>query len=435
MKEIDRILAAAAKLGKAMAACGANLERVDLAMAKIIHAYGAHDIAIHSLSTSISIAATKNGERSVYQTSVLPVDLDLDRLKELNGLALRIIDEKPDPASVPFMVAEIVKKPQQAWYISLVGFVIAMACLCRIFGGGWQEIVIAELNTLIMFGISRFAAKYRLNRFIVNFISMFIASGFGLLFTYIGFVNSFYIVITTNAFYLINGVGMVNAVRNLLSGKESNGVIELLKVAIEIVSIVAGLGAALYAMGQWHKPEIQEIIGYSPSDFLGYLELVVLSFLASFGFGMVFRIKPRDLIFAALGGALIRIVYILMMLAVPEYRIVYSSIAAFSAALYAEILGHIRKEPSTLYLYPSIVPLIPGDLFYYFGLGIIWNNPQMIAYGPDCLLQLVAISVGFGVCSSTVFWVKRIKFRKIMASIESLVHHPKPAESEAPEEK
>ncbi len=425
MKEIDRILLAAAKLARDLISVGAPLERADLAMAYICHAYGAHDISIVSSTTSISLSATKDGERSVYQTTVRGIDLDLEKLKELNELSRRVVEEKPDLDEIPSLAREIMNGKQQPWWISLIGFIIAMACLARIFGGGYAEILIVELNTLILFGIGRLAARYHLNRFIVNFVSMFIATGVGLLFTYIGFVPYFYIVITTNAFFLINGVGMVNAVRNLLTGKEASGIVELLKVALEIVTIVAGLGAGLYAMGQWHTHVIDEIIGYTPSNFLGYLELVWLSFLASFGFAMTFRIKPRDLVLAGLGGALTRIVYILMMAGAPDYRIVYTSLAAFSAAIYAEILATVRKEPSTLYLYPSIVPLIPGDLFYFSALGLIWANGDMIAkYGPDCLLQLVAMSVGFVVCSSAVFWFKKIKFRKIMNSIESLIHHP-----------
>lgn len=425
MRELDDILYAAAMVAKNMLACGATLERADLCMGHLCHAYGAHGISIVSSMASISISASKDGERAVYQTSVPPCGLDLERLKQLNDLSRSIENTHPDLASVPQMVRDIMKGKQQPWYLTLGGFLIAMACLSRIFGGGPAELVIVLLNTLILYGISLVASRFHLNRYIVNFVSMFIATGVGLLFTYVGFVQSFYIVITTNAFFLINGVGMVNAVRNILSGKESSGIIELLKVAIEIITIVAGLGAGLFAMGQWHTRLIEEIIGYAPSGWLGNIELVFLSLLASFGFGIVFCIKPRDLVFAALGGALIRIVYILMQMAVPEYRVVFTTLAAFSAALYAEILAVARKSPSTLYLYPSIVPLIPGDLFYYSALGIVWGNGEMIAkYGPDCLLQLVSMSIGFVLCSSAVFWVRKIKFAKLMASIEALIHHP-----------
>ena len=90
---------------------------------------------------------------------------------------------------------------------------------------------------------------------------------------------------------------------------------------------------------------------------------------------------------------------------------VFMTFAAFSAALYSEIIANIRKEPSTLFLYPAIVPLIPGDLLYYFALGLIWQNPALAAqYGPDLLLTLVGISLGFVVCSSAVHYFRKFRF-------------------------
>ena len=85
--------------------------------------------------------------------------------------------------------------------------------------------------------------------------------------------------------------------------------------------------------------------------------------------------------------------------------------AAFFAAFYSEILAITRKEPSTLYLYPSIVPLIPGDLFCYVAFGIVWRNTSFIVeHGPDLALSLVGISIGFVLCSSVVHYVRKIKF-------------------------
>jgi uncharacterized membrane protein YjjB (DUF3815 family) len=141
---------------------------------------------------------------------------------------------------------------------------------------------------------------------------------------------------------------------------------------------------------------------------------VVLTLLASAGFSIVFNIQLKDLPFAALGGVIVRIVYILFQLAFPSYRFVYTILAAFFAALYSEILAINKKEPSTLYLYPSIVPLIPGDLFYYTALGIIWGNGSLISqYGPDLALSLVGISVGFVLCSTVVHYIRKFKFLKI----------------------
>lgn len=137
------------------------------------------------------------------------------------------------------------------------------------------------------------------------------------------------------------------------------------------------------------------------------IELVILSFVASLGFGIVFQIQKKDLIYAGLGGALTRIVYIILMMFIP-YRIVYAACAAFMAALYSEILGHKKKSPATMFLYPSIIPLIPGDLFYYTMAGIVLSKPDMfVDYAIDCVLALIGISIGFVLCSTFSHYARK----------------------------
>jgi uncharacterized membrane protein YjjB (DUF3815 family) len=148
---------------------------------------------------------------------------------------------------------------------------------------------------------------------------------------------------------------------------------------------------------------------------LANIELVILSFFASLGFGIVFQIRKEDLIYAALGGALIRIVYLICMALIP-YRIVYVGLAAFCASLYAEILAYYKKMPATVFLYPSIVPLIPGDLFYYsMGAIISSNMEQFLDNAGACVLALLGISIGFVVCSSVMHYTRQKKIRNIKA--------------------
>lgn len=147
-------------------------------------------------------------------------------------------------------------------------------------------------------------------------------------------------------------------------------------------------------------------------DMLSNVEIVILSFFASLGFGIVFQIRKEDLVYAALGGMFTRIVYLLLMAFVP-YRIVYAALAAFFAAVYAEILAFYKKTPATLFLYPSIIPLIPGDLFYYTMGGIVMGNRELFANNVvECILALVGISIGFVLSSSISHYMRRFRIAR-----------------------
>jgi uncharacterized membrane protein YjjB (DUF3815 family) len=288
-----------------------------------------------------------------------------------------------------------------------------MAALARIFLAGPAELLITELNTVILFFLGKLSSKIRLNKIVTNFVCMLLCSTIAILFYAAGFINNFYIVIITNAFFLIPGIQMVNCARNLLCGNEMNGVIDLLKVLLEVCTIVAGMAAAYAILGNLAgELLIQDFINaLSENSLLRSFELIGLSFIASAGFGVVFNIQWKDLIYAAIGGTIVRIVYISLQAALPDYRFIFTIVAAFCAALYSEILALVKKEPSVLYRYPAIVPLIPGDLFFYVAAGIIWGNTELITtYGPVLGLVLIGISLGFVLCSTIVHYIRKFKF-------------------------
>ncbi|MCR5078961.1 MAG: threonine/serine exporter family protein [Bacilli bacterium] len=429
MDVYDHVLNIASSIGKELLQCGASLERANLVMTRILHAYEIHDISLHTLSTNLMISGVdKNGESHIKQVKVAPADINLDRLKDLDVLAKRIYTETPDPISVYGQIKEVVGAKPFPWYYTFIGFLIAMACLCRMFGGTWQEILVSEFNTAALFFMTMGLGKLKMNKIIVNFIAMFVVTSTSLLFAYIGFIANCYTVIITNAFFLINGIGMVNAIRNLLCGNEMNGIIEFFKVCLELVALVAGIAASFFLFGNWYNVNVEDSIVVSKGDFLANLELVFLSLLASIGFAMVFRTKNYiDLALAGLGGVIVRIVYLLLLSAWSDYRVLYASLAALSAAIYAEIVRRIRKRPSTYHLYPSIVPLIPGDLIYYAALGIVWVKPEMFGTNAgNCLLQLVGMSIGFVICSTGVFLFRKLKLGKILLHFN---HHKNASEN------
>ncbi len=415
MERIDYILDFCKELGKQMIACGANIERVDLCIERICHAYGLHDVTCANLTTRISISAKDEQKRYAHrQTDVPPQTLNLERLKKLNNLSYTVKNTLPEESTLPGLLKEV-KSNDFPWWAMMIGYLVAMAALARIFIAGPAELCVIEINTLVLFGVSKLFSKVHVNKIITNFISMFIVSLIASLFFKIGFIQYYFVVLIVNAFYLLPGIQMINCARNLLCGNEMNGVIDLLKVFLEVCSIVAGV-AAVYALvgNAIGNPLIQTVPNYAANTpvFVINLELVILTLLASAGFSVVFNIQLKDLAFAALGGMIVRIVYILFQMALPDYRFVYIALAAFFAALYSEILAITRKEPSTLYLYPSIVPLIPGDLFVYVGLGFMWTDFAITDNARNLALTLLGVSLGFVLCSTIVHYVRKFNFMR-----------------------
>ena len=412
MNKIDYVLDFCKELAKDMIVSGANIERVNLSVEKLCHAYGLHDVTTANLSTRISISAKDENQNYVSrQTDVPPQAINLERLKALNHLSYKIKEELPDPSTLRQLLADIKTNDFPTWLIFL-GNIVAMLGLGRIFGASWADLIMICANTAIIFYGTKLFNKIKLNKIITNFITMFVCSLVTLGLYKAGFVKYFFIVLICNTFLLIPGIPMINCARNLLCGNESNGIVELLKVLLEVVTIVAGIAAAYFFFGDLSVEIIDEMSSSGTKTFLENVELVFATLMATVGFSIGFNIHFRDIGFAMIGGVIIRICYILFQLVFPEYKFFYCLLAAFCAALYSEILAINKKNPSTLYLYPSIIPLIPGDLICLVSLGLIWQNPDLTNLGADLAFSLLGISFGFVVCSSAVHYFRKLKFRK-----------------------
>ena len=100
------------------------------------------------------------------------------------------------------------------------------------------------------------------------------------------------------------------------------------------------------------------------------------------------------------------------LLTVTSSRLLYVTLSATAAALFAECLAVMRRQPSTYFLYPAIIPLIPGDLFFYALVNLyLGNKTGFEANGIECLLSLSGLSIGFVLSSTVLHHVRKIRFR------------------------
>jgi len=133
------------------------------------------------------------------------------------------------------------------------------------------------------------------------------------------------------------------------------------------------------------------------------------AFLSSLGFGILFNIRGKNLIIAALGGGLAWLTYLLSMKLQPS--IVFSLfLASMVGSIYSEIMARIYKNPVTMFIICAIIPLVPGGGMYYATLEAVKGNLSLaLTKGAVTLFSAGAIAVGivFVASISTIF--KKIK--------------------------
>lgn len=98
-----------------------------------------------------------------------------------------------------------------------------------------------------------------------------------------------------------------------------------------------------------------------------------ISFIASLGFGIIFNIRGKNLLFAALGGGLSWLCYLFFSrFNMSDVLSFFFSSIIFS--VYSEICARILKTPVTTIVICALIPLVPGAGMYYTMYETITGN-------------------------------------------------------------
>ncbi|MGM9637143.1 MAG: threonine/serine exporter family protein [Eubacteriales bacterium] len=117
-------------------------------------------------------------------------------------------------------------------------------------------------------------------------------------------------------------------------------------------------------------------------------------------FALIFRIRLRMLPFAALGGFLAWLVWRTTTDFLLFNAFTSNLFAALCATAYSEILARILKTPSTIFLTPSILPLVPGATIYSTLVALVdGDQVGFTQYGTLTLQVGVGIAAGIIIAS------------------------------------
>lgn len=139
------------------------------------------------------------------------------------------------------------------------------------------------------------------------------------------------------------------------------------------------------------------------------LTIMISSFIASFGFGILFNIKGNKLILASIGGSIGSVVYTFATdQGASAMMAMFFASTAFS--LYSEICARICKSPVTTFIICALIPLVPGGGMYRMMLqGIQGNVDQALATALNTLSIAGILALGILLVSTLVRGIFKAK--------------------------
>lgn len=139
---------------------------------------------------------------------------------------------------------------------------------------------------------------------------------------------------------------------------------------------------------------------------------IVTGFIGALCFGVLFNLKGRRLVAAAIGGLISWTGVVLLGLVISSEPLIYFLVSA-GISLYCEIMARLLKTPATPMITTSLIPLIPGSSLYYTFASAFGNNMQGFGVRAVHTLKLAgALAIGIIVvlaASELVFGTKKDK--------------------------
>lgn len=138
------------------------------------------------------------------------------------------------------------------------------------------------------------------------------------------------------------------------------------------------------------------------------LQKIAASLIISASFAAIYSCEKKRIPYAALGGGLTSFINILILKNINGHFIPLMICAGF-AVLYAEYMAVKLKAPATIFVMPSVLPLMPGRWLYRAVHSLVSGDTNGFF---DYLIKTLKISfsIAFGILAAgtVVYYVKFI---------------------------
>lgn len=130
---------------------------------------------------------------------------------------------------------------------------------------------------------------------------------------------------------------------------------------------------------------------------------IIAGTIATLGFAILFRLKPSHWLFAMLDGLFACICYF----AFTELfggNFLPNLLAAFAASVFADLFARLCKAPSTVFILPGCIALVPGGTLYYAMSNLLSENREM-ALEYFLITLTIGIAIGGGIIAASLLRV------------------------------
>ncbi len=143
---------------------------------------------------------------------------------------------------------------------------------------------------------------------------------------------------------------------------------------------------------------------------------IIAGAISTLGFAILFRLKPSHWPFAALAGLFACVCYFCFT-ELFGGNFLPNLLAAFVVSLLSDLFARLCKTPSTVFILPGCIALVPGGTLYYAMSNLLSENRD-VAVEYFLTTLTVGIGIGGGIIAASLLRVtfeaisKKFKIKK-----------------------
>lgn len=409
---MKKLLELALDIGEQMIFSGAEVHRVEDTLNRICTAFGASRVDVFIITTSMVLTVhDENGVSFTQTRRILSSGTDFNKLSKLNALSRKICSTKNlNEEEIRNELKEISNsKTYPLWFEFIIYSIIAMA-FTLFFNGTFIQSVLSLFIGFLVRWLILFSDKYVKNKIFNKFIASFGLTAFSYIAFKLKIVLSVDEIIIGNIMVLISGVGLTNSLRDLFTGDSMAGVLRFIESLLTAVAIALGYLVFIFLIGE--TPYFTAIP--KSAQFYKYVIEIVMAIIGSIGFGMLYNVRNKNLIAVGVGGALAWGTYLLLYSFINNETVCYF-IVSVAVSLFAEVMARLLKAPTTVFLTPSLIPLVPGASLYYSMTFMFSGNLELFTGKAFATLQLAgALALGVIFSSVVMKFINTLILNKIV---------------------
>ncbi|QRN86676.1 threonine/serine exporter family protein [Clostridia bacterium] len=246
------MLAQLLDIGERMLISGAEVNRVEETISRMVKAYGVYRVDVFTITSSIVVTVTTElGEMLSQTRRILTYETNLDKLRKLNQLARSVVADCPASSDIAKQLHEIQETELYPSWLKLIIYGLIAGSFCIFFGGTIEDGLVAALIGIVLKLSISLLSKVERNTVMVHVLSPFLIGSLAIGLNRIGLGDQIEMILIGNIMLLIPGLSLTNSIRDIISGDTMAGILRMSEAVLVSLSIAIGFGLSTLMWGGW----------------------------------------------------------------------------------------------------------------------------------------------------------------------------------------